>query len=190
MAERFYSEDEVQEILRLAVRGGSERGFSRERLLQTAAELGISAEDVLQAAGEMEANRRQGAERLAREKDRVEYRKYLVNKLVGKCVRTFCTIIMLVGFDLYTSGFHLNLESWSIWVSVFLLFGPLKRAGELYGDHWLNEDRFQAWRRTRAEESWTESSQSVLSATVSGGGMPATFATPTEADMVVPRVNQ
>jgi len=53
MDERFYSDEQAQEILRLAARTSAGSGaISRSQLLETAAELGIQPAEVLQAERE------------------------------------------------------------------------------------------------------------------------------------------
>lgn len=71
MAEqRFYNDDEAEEILKLAASKSeslSESGLTRDRLMQTAEELGISPDAVLAAEREIHDRKLIGAERSAYE---------------------------------------------------------------------------------------------------------------------------
>ncbi len=69
--ERFYGEDEAEQILRLASSiSSSAEGMTRERLLATAAEIGISPEAVDEAERQIISKRTEAADRKAFDAER------------------------------------------------------------------------------------------------------------------------
>jgi hypothetical protein len=102
--QRFYEEDEAEQILRrassLSMPGGA---MNRERLLQTAAELGISPEAV-------ELAERQIALERTEKTERAEFDTHVRSDFFGHLVSFVCVNGFLVAINLRTGGYF-----WAIW---------------------------------------------------------------------------
>lgn len=132
--QRFYDEGEAEKILqRAAVSMPMPGAMSRERLMQTAAELGISPEAVERAERD-----------IARERDeqalRVRYQRNL-RKEFFEHLATYLAVNL-------GSFFFFHKASWIGWMAVFWGFGVV---GEFWKTFFTGSDeyerRFQRWRR-------------------------------------------
>lgn len=85
--QQFYEDNEAEEILRLAARDASAGGMSRDRLIQTAAELGITPEAVeraeRQVAAKKVADQIQSEEVELRKQFKQERRRGFMNDLAS-----------------------------------------------------------------------------------------------------------
>jgi hypothetical protein len=101
--DRHYSEEEVEQILRLATLRNAD-GVPRERLVQMAAELGISADALESAEAQVVANREQEA--LRKEFDEHRRRAFMSNLWSYAIVNAG-----LIGMDVAKD----HRISWSLW---------------------------------------------------------------------------
>jgi len=143
MAERFYTDEEAQEILRMAARTSIGSGaVSHRELLETAAELGIRPEEVLQAENAF-------LEQQALESDRKEFRKHKRKELFGGVSRWISLAILLYGIALVTNGFEFKglLEEWPKWpvgiIGLFVIKDLIEASVELTFNR---EAAFEKWR--------------------------------------------
>jgi hypothetical protein len=97
----FYSEEEAEQILKLAATKFSSGGVSRDDLMQSAAELGISPEALMEAERTVMENRT-AAQDLA-EFDAYQKREFFENLTAFVTVNGF-----LIGIDLWTNQFWVN----------------------------------------------------------------------------------
>jgi hypothetical protein len=147
MEERLYTDEQVQEILRMASQaslGGG--GISSRQLRETAAELGISSEEVLQA--EQAFLRKHQLE-----KDHVEFMEYK-RKHFLKDVSSFVSgSVFLYGIAFVTNGQHLSaqlLDDWPKWPVGFWAIFLIKDAIEYATEMTVNRQAaFEKWQRKR-----------------------------------------
>jgi len=147
--ENLRSEEDVEEILRLAVRQtGTDTGSLRERLSQSATELGISPEALAQAEKEWAEKRRNEVGREAETEARRSFRKMKVAELVQHFGVYAIVNAFLVWIDLRDGGF-----GWAVW--------PLAGWGLAVALHALSvfvhgpdeEREFQRWLKKRQKKS-------------------------------------
>lgn len=144
--QQFYDDNDAEEILRLASRDAVAGGMSRERLMQTAAELGITPEAVARAEKQLttkrEADRIQLEEVELRKQFRKERRRSFFNDLGSYLgVNTF-----MIGIWLFTSGIHSYF--WPGWVLGGWGIGLVSDFWDTFvaGD---DEKKFQRWLKRR-----------------------------------------
>lgn len=150
MEEPLYTDEQVQEILRMASQaslGGG--GISSRQLQETAAELGISPTEVLQA--EQAFLRKQQLE-----KDQIEFKEYK-RKHFLKDVSSFISgAVFLYGIAFITSGHHLStqlLYDWPMWPVGFWGIFLLKDAIEYATEMTVNRQAaFEKWQRKKAKK--------------------------------------
>ena len=163
MEERLYTDEQVQEILRMASQaslGGG--GISSRQLRETAAELGISSEEVLQA--EQAFLRKQQLE-----KDQVEFKEYK-RKHFLKDVSSFVSgSVFLYGIAFVTNGQHLSaqlLDDWPKWPVGFWAIFLIKDAIEYATEMTVNRQAaFEKWQRKKAKKLAETASSRVEVAT-------------------------
>ena len=169
MAEKFYSDEQAQEILRLAAQGSAGgAGISRSQLLETAAELGIRPEEVLHAEKAL-------AERQQLDEDRLAYKKQKQRKLQQEASAWISGAILLYGIAYVTRGFHIEglLATWPKWPVGFWTLKMVKESVEFFMDMTVNrEPNFEHWRQKRQRDlAITDPSSSKtigLNLTISG----------------------
>ena len=131
-----YSQEEVQQILYLAITRKADQGeLSREQLWEIAAELDIDSESI-QAAEEDWLNNR------LLDRKRQEFDRYRRDQLKQKAIRYLIVNTFLVSLDLLTAG----ILSWSKFVLIIWGLGlsletwkTFQTKGEVY------EQAFQSW---------------------------------------------
>ena len=147
--QRFYSEEEAQQVLNLASRRASSIGMSREELVRAAAEMGISSEDIAQAESELESKRIQQAQAEETKQLRIEfnraYRRRAFDKIWG-----FISGNLIFVFIWYISG---GGYFWPIWV-----FGWWGIA--MVGD--ILNAMFNATHKEKAFEKWMAKKKGIL----------------------------
>src|SRR5579871_1706911 len=94
MSQKFYDDQEADQILRLASQKASTAGISRDRLLATAAELGISAEAVEEAERTMLRQREDARHRADFDKER--RRDFYTHLFSWVIVNTFLVAIWMI----------------------------------------------------------------------------------------------
>ncbi len=150
MAEKFYSDEQAQEILRLAAQGSAGgAGISRSQLLETAAELGIRPEEVLHAEQAL-------AERQQLDEDRLAYKKQKQRKLQQEASAWISGAILLYGIAYVTRGFHIEglLATWPKWPVGFWTLKMVKESVEFFMDMTVNrESNFEHWRQKRRKDT-------------------------------------
>lgn len=149
MAERFYTDEQAQEILRMAARSSMGSGaVSHRELLETAAELGIRPEDVFKAENAF-------LEQQALESDRKEFRQLKRKELFGGVSRWFSLAILLYGIAFVSNGFELKglLMDWPKWpvgiIGIFALKDLIEASVELTFNR---EAAFEKWRAKRPKK--------------------------------------
>lgn len=146
MADRFYTDEQAQEILRMASHSSMGSGtMSQRQLLETAAELGIRPEDVLQAENAFFEQERLAA-------DRLEFKKHKRREIVREISQFISVAVMLYGIAFVMNGFALRglLQDWPEWpvgiMGIFLIKSTIESSLELT----VNQDTaFEKWRRKR-----------------------------------------
>lgn len=150
MADRYYTDEQAQEILRMAARSSmGVGGVSQRQLLETAAELGISAEEVLQAE-----------RAYIKEKELQDDRKaFFLNKrkeLLSRISGWLSLAAVLYGIYFATRGFTLDgwISGWPKWpVGITGLF-LLKEVLEICSDMTVNrQSAFEKWRARQAKKA-------------------------------------
>ncbi|MCC7230807.1 MAG: 2TM domain-containing protein [Fimbriimonadaceae bacterium] len=140
---QFYNDHEAEEILRLASRDDAVGGMTKDRLIQTAAELGISPDAVLRAEEQLvkkrEADRIAEEEKVLREQFTKERRRSFGNDLA---TYVFTNLLMIGIWWMTGHGYF-----WPIWV---ILGWGLGVASDFYTT-FFNQDeaKFQRWKRRR-----------------------------------------
>ncbi len=141
MSQRFYEEDEAEEILRLAAQKSAVGGMSRERLLATAAELGISPEAVEEAERTVTVHRREV-------EVRSDYDRHVKGEFYSHLSAYVVVNAFLIGMNFFTDG----RIDWAIW--------PLLGWGIGIASHFSNafikrssdyEESYEKWKARREE---------------------------------------
>lgn len=144
--QRFYSEDEAEEILRVAASKAAPVGrMDRDRLMQAAAELGITPEAVLEAEMQVAQQREEEAERA--EFDAHQRKEFLTH------LTSYLTVNpVLIAINFFTSG-KLN---WSLITAFFwgiaLFFGFVSAYVKTSDSYQSDFRSWQKKRRRRAEK--------------------------------------
>lgn len=137
---RFYEEDEAEQILKLAATLSSSTGaMSRERLLQTAAELGITPEAVELAETQFATQKQ-----LARERKQFDLEQ---RREFNSFVLTFFVITgALLALNIFTGAHFL----WAFWLSGLMLIGIAFEAVETFvrGSQ-AYQEAFAKWKSKR-----------------------------------------
>ncbi|MBX7134432.1 MAG: 2TM domain-containing protein [Fimbriimonadaceae bacterium] len=138
--ERFYTEEEANEILRAAQMDPGTSGMSRDELLRSALEAGIPPEAIERAEQQVTLGKQSVS-------DQEGYRQHLHRALMTQVSSWFGTSILLAGINLMT-GFH---SFWSAWPIGIWGLVVLKEAIE-YGlsKPWLDPKKVEKWRRKQA----------------------------------------
>jgi hypothetical protein len=148
---RSYHQEDIQQILNLAIAHQANGGeFSREQLVEIAAELGISTESLQQAEQEWLVQQNQ------RQKHR-EFNIYLRNQLKKRFGKFLIVNSFLIGLNLLSVG----QLSWSLYILLFwgLWLGlSAWNTFQLQGEEY--ERAFQKWYR---KHQLTQIAQSVYS---------------------------
>ncbi len=148
--EHLRTEEDLEAILRLAVRNSPVDGDLRDRLNQSAAELGITPEQLAAAEAEYGENKRREEEQRrlqeAHEADLKRFRSYRWS-VVWSSVMKFVPLIILLNFINFASSNGHGFKYWAIWPTVafgIIVLGRFLRTA-LTPRHEL-ERRFQKWR--------------------------------------------
>ncbi len=135
---RSYQQEDIQQILNLAIARQSDGGeFSRQQLLEIAAELSISTESLVQAEQEWLLQQQQ------RQKHQ-EFNLYRRSQLKRRFGKYLIVNLFLVCLNLLTAG----QLSWSLYILLFWGLGLGLHAWDTYqlqGEHY--ERAFQKWYR-------------------------------------------
>ena len=137
---RFYEEDEAEQILKLAATLSSSTGaMSRERLLQTAAELGITPEAVELAETQFATQKQ-----LARERKQFDLEQ---RREFNSFVLTFFVITgALLALNIFTGAHFL----WAFWLSGLMLIGIAFEAVETFvRGRQAYQEAFAKWKSKR-----------------------------------------
>ena len=137
---KFYPQEDVQQILQLAIaRQAESEELSHEQLVEIASELGISSDNLEAAEQAWQIQRKEQEERQA-------FRKYQHRKWQQHLIQYLLVNSGLILLDILTAPSYL--PSWSIYVVLFWGLGLIwdgwyryQAQGEKY------ERSFQWWRR-------------------------------------------
>ena len=151
MAEGFdplRSDEDVEEILRLAVRSGDFGGADlRERLVSSATELGISPEALAQAEEQWRAQKQR---QVTAEQDRLD-RKMFRKIRVGDFVSHLGSYLAVNGF-LYWLDWRDGHLTWVQWPIMGWGIAIAIHAFSLLGHDRDNERDYQRWRKKRYKQ--------------------------------------
>jgi hypothetical protein len=154
--QRFYEEDEAEQILNLAASMSSPLGqMSHERLLDTAAELGISAEAVEAAEKQISAQRLD--QRLRSEFDSIQRREFYTH---------LTPYVLFNGFFVVMLFYH---HLWAIWPILGWGIGLALHARAVFlrvGSEY--QDRFETWKEARLRQGAGSSDSIEMEAGSSG----------------------
>ncbi|MDR3691668.1 MAG: 2TM domain-containing protein [Fimbriimonas sp.] len=157
--QRFYKEDEAEQILRLASNISSPAaGMSRDRLLETAAELGISPESVELAERQLQVSRLE-------QSDRAEFDRRIRRDFYSHLASYVIVNGGLCAINLATGGYF-----WAIWPMLgwgiglaFSVFETFFRSSEGY------HEEFEKWRAKRGRmDALKGSSQAAVDLLLEG----------------------
>ena len=151
MAERFYSDEQAQEILQMAVRTSSgSGGVTQAQLLETAAELGIRPEDVLQAeSAYLERQQIKLDQRAFRHARRKQYLQDISGVLTAAVLLTGIVLVLRGG--VLTGSF--TFPTWIKWPLGLMAFVLVKNTVEFGMDLTLHrEAAFEKWRRKQQKQ--------------------------------------
>lgn len=153
MAEhRHYSEEEAEEILRLATRKEATGGIPRDRLVEMAAELGLSPDQVQRAEQEYLATRDE-------EVERKKFESHVLRKLWSHVATYVAVNAGLVGMDLVADG----RIDWAYWP---LLGWGIGLACHIASVFWSSADdeakTFREWKATHQRTPLTAEQRHVL----------------------------
>ena len=147
MSQNHYSDQDAEEILKIASRETGTGGMSRERLLQTAAELGISAETVERAEEQMRLKREASRE----QEEDVELKRQFEGERRSKFLADLWSYLGvnagLIGIWWFSGSSYF----WPKWVLLFWGIGVLV---DFFGTFFnRDETKFQRWKRRRHRKS-------------------------------------
>jgi hypothetical protein len=147
MPQRFYEEDEAEEILRLAARRPTTGGMSREKLLSTAAELGITTEAVEEAERTLAVDRQQAAIRKEQEALLAGYDRHARGRFYSDLAGSLAVCIFCTFLNFHLSG-HIG---WAFWVYVVCGWGLADRFPKTFirGSR-SYESGFEKWQSRRS----------------------------------------
>ena len=162
MADRFYTDEQAQEILSMAARTSMGSGdISRDQLLATAAELGIRPEELIHAENAFLAKQQLAS-------DRVAFRRHKGKEFYREFSRWLSLAILLYGICFVTRGFELRglLDDWPKWPVGFMGLFVVKNAIEVCLDLTLNRGAvFEKWRQKHGKPLTPNSLREAESAT-------------------------
>lgn len=140
-----YNDSDAEEILRIASREASAGGMSRDRLVQTAAELGISPEAVAKAEEQLVLKREADRVRYEDEELRAQFEKERKGSFITDLLSYLGVNAGMIGVWWFTGG--LGTYFWPKWV---LLFWGIGVATDFYNTFFnKDETKFQRWKRRR-----------------------------------------
>ncbi len=146
--QKFYSEDEAQQILSAASRSQIESNrVSRELLLRTAAELNLTPEDVARAEEELHSMRQAVSNAEEEKALRIEFDKHERAKFISHIVEASATLAIctLIWYMLHMHYF------WPGWVAFGFGIETLSKASSRL-DPIARDKRFKKWLRKRDQE--------------------------------------
>jgi hypothetical protein len=166
--QQFYNDNEAEEILRIANRESLSGGMTKEKLIQTAAELGISPEAVERAEQQLV---------LKRETDRVAQEDELLRQQFKKERRAsfFNDLLSYIGTNAFMVGiwwFTGHGYFWPMWV---MLAWGIGIASDFASTYLANDNaKFERWKRRRERRALgrndiSDRSFPVLDELVAGG---------------------
>jgi hypothetical protein len=158
VAQRDYSEEEAEAILRLAANSRGSGGVSRDQLRQMAAELGVGPDQLERAEQQYLASQAASEEQLAFRKHR---RQEFIGHLATYCAINFGLLLM----DVVPDG-RLN---WVLWPVLGWGIGLLAHAASfLFPGGQDHQTEFKKWQSAQRNEL-TEEEKLVLNDIVIGG---------------------
>lgn len=144
--EPLRSDEDVEEILRLAVRGTTVDGGSlRDRLNASAQELGISSEVLAQAERQYLAQKQSDKSRELELRDRKHFKKIQIGEFVSH-LGTFLAVNSFLAWIDYRGDQRLD---WVYWVAFAWGIGTVGHLFRLFATDKQTEREFQRWRKRR-----------------------------------------
>lgn len=147
--EPLKSDEDVEEILRLAVRGTTaDRGSLRDRLKMSAEELGIPADALAEAEKEWLLRKRSEADRLDEALDRKLFKKIQV----GEFISHLGAYLAINGFLFWLDFRKGNDIDWAIWPILGWGIAIVIHLFKLFGTDKETDREFQRWRKKRRKQ--------------------------------------
>lgn len=143
----FYSEEEVQAILRLASQPNTQRQTSRDQLYQMANELGLSPDAVAHAESQLAGVRKQEEMKAREAEEREEYRRQVRSGIRGHLASYIGVNLGLIGIWAATTSPPTH-DFWPIFPMLGWGIGVVAHLGSVVGKSAF-EEGFQKWRRDR-----------------------------------------
>ncbi|MFW5697227.1 MAG: hypothetical protein ACOCX1_01555 [Fimbriimonadaceae bacterium] len=143
--EHIESDEDVEEILKLAIRKDAPLGGGvslRERLDAAANELGISDEALAAAEAEYRSGKNE-------EKLREEYQKARKSKAKSESLGLLSPILIVLAIDFFTSNMVLGRLSWSLLVAGILVAVGLGKLVPVMLNPEGSDEEFDEWLRKR-----------------------------------------
>ncbi|MFI5385035.1 MAG: 2TM domain-containing protein [Fimbriimonadales bacterium] len=148
--ERFYDENEAEEILRVAVHDSHATGaMTRDRLVATAAELGIPEDAIVRAEQQIASEREEKERQKADAAELAEFKAYNRRRTWSSLGNWLGTSVILVGIDLITS----HRITWSIWPVGIWGLVEIGHVIENLMSPATRGERFERWKRKRARRA-------------------------------------
>ena len=150
--ERFYTEEEANEILRAAQMDPGTSGMSRDELLRSALEAGIPSEAIERAEKQVALGKQSVS-------DQEAYRQSRHRALMTQVSSWFGTSMLLAGINFMT-GFH---SFWSVWpIGIWGLVVAKEAIEYSLSKPWLDPEKVERWRRRREYRSRSSSTPSEV----------------------------
>lgn len=140
---RHYNDNDAEEILRIASREASAGGMSRDRLVETAAELGISPEAVAKAEEQLVLKREADRVRLEDEELRKQFEKERRGAFMTDLWSYLGTNAGLIGIWYMTGARYF----WPGWVIICWGIAVVTDALQTFFNN--DETKFQRWKKRR-----------------------------------------
>lgn len=144
----FYSEEDVQAILRLASQSSTQAGMSREQLLQMATELGLSEDAVMRAEGQLSKVKADAELKAQESQDREKYRREVTSGVRGHVISYLAVNAGLIVTWAATTTPPTH-DFWPIFPLAGWGFGLVSHLVSVLNKGAF-EEGFQKWQRERA----------------------------------------
>lgn len=143
----FYSEEDVQTILRLASQSGAQAGLSRDQLLQMAQEIGLSQEAVARAESQLAKVKEEAAAKAEEAESRIEYRSQVMGSFRGHAISYVAVNLGLVMTWLATTN-PPNHDFWPIYPMLGWGFGLIGHLTSVFNKGAF-EEGFRQWQKEK-----------------------------------------
>ncbi|NES24126.1 MAG: 2TM domain-containing protein [Symploca sp. SIO3E6] len=145
----FYRQEDVQQILNLAIARQADQGeLSREQLVEIATELGISPENILQAEQEW----------IVQQEEQQKRRKFNLYRTL-KLKKSFGKFVIINAFLIVINLLSAGQLSWSLYI---LLFWGMSLGVKVWNNYQLQGEEYeQAFSKWYRKQQITEAANSI-----------------------------